>query len=92
MRLTIGLWLEHPVVQIPWFGLTPCPLVIFTFGCLLIARLPIHWWLLAIPVIWSLIGGSAAFLLQVPQDTVLLASGALTLALLWRTDTYAAHG
>ena len=28
-------------------------------------------WLLAIPFIWSLIGGSAAFLLDVPQDWVL---------------------
>jgi hypothetical protein len=31
--------------------------------------------LLVIPVLWSLVGGSAAFLLQVPQDWILLASG-----------------
>ena len=31
--------------------------------------------LLVIPVVWSLVGGSAAFLLDMPQDWPLLASG-----------------
>jgi hypothetical protein len=61
------------------FGITPCPVTIFTLGMLLLAR-PMYWWLLAIPVLWSLVGGSAAFLLGVPQDWVLLLSG---VAVLW---------
>jgi hypothetical protein len=56
---------------------------IFTFGLLLIARRP-PWPLLIVPVLWSLVGGSAAFLLRVPQDWLLLVTGPLTLVLLWR--------
>ena len=33
------------------------------------------YWLLVIPFIWSLIGGSAAILLDVRQDWLLLVSG-----------------
>jgi hypothetical protein len=58
------------------FGIAPCPVTLFTFGLLLLARGPVAWWLLVIPVAWSLVGGSAAFLLHVPQDWVLLFSGA----------------
>jgi len=36
---------------------------------------PISRWLLVVPFCWSLIGGSAAVLLHVPQDWLLLASG-----------------
>jgi hypothetical protein len=75
----IGLWLEHSLEGVPMFGVTPCPVTIFTLGLLLLAA-PMPRWLLAIPFIWSLVGGSAAFLLGVPQDWVLLASG---VAALW---------
>ena len=34
------------------------------------------------PLLWSLVGGSAAFLLQVPQDWALLLSGILLAAAL----------
>ena len=75
----IGLWAGHALEEAPMFGITPCPVTIFTLGMLLLAR-PMYWWLLAIPVLWSLVGGSAAFLLGVPQDWVLLLSG---VAVLW---------
>ena len=44
------------------------------------------WMLLlaAIPLLWSIIGGSAAFLLNVPQDLGLLAAVALWLAVSFR--------
>jgi hypothetical protein len=45
------------------FGVTPCPVTIFTFGLLLV-------------------GGSAAVLLQVPQDWLLLVSGCVALPLI----------
>jgi hypothetical protein len=57
----------------PVFGVTPCPLTLFTWGILLMAR-SVPRWLLVIPFAWALVGGSAAVLLQVPQDWLLLAS------------------
>jgi hypothetical protein len=70
----IGLSTGHRYPELPMFGLTPCPVTIFTFGMLLLTRHPISRRLLIIPAIWSLIGGSAAVLLRVPQDWLLLAS------------------
>jgi hypothetical protein len=43
---------------------------------------PVPRWLLVIPVIWSLIGGSAAILLAVPQDWLLLVSGFVAVPLI----------
>jgi hypothetical protein len=71
----LGMWTGHAYPQMPMFGVTPCPVTIFTFGLLLLAGPRVPLWLLPIPLVWSLIGGSAAFLLQVPQDWFLLVSG-----------------
>lgn len=71
----LGMWTGHAYPQMPMFGVTPCPVTIFTFGLLLLASPRPPLWLLPIPLVWSLIGGSAAFLLQVPQDWFLLVSG-----------------
>jgi hypothetical protein len=69
----------------PMFGIAPCPVTIFTFGVLMLARGHVQLWLLAVPVTWSLIGGTAAFLLRVPQDGFLLVSGLVSVpALLMR--------
>jgi hypothetical protein len=76
----IGLALGHRYMDIPQFGVTPCPVTLFTFGSLLLFRGVLSWCVLAAPVLWSLIGGSAAFLLGVPQDWLLLFSGILTIA------------
>jgi hypothetical protein len=54
------------VSRIPTFGV-PCPTTIFTAGMLMLAS-PASWRLSIVPVIWSLIGGSAAFLLGVRAD------------------------
>lgn len=70
--------------RIPTFGL-PCPTTIFTAGVLMLAT-PRSWTLSIVPVIWSAIGGSAAFLLGVHADVALpVAGGALAIFLLWRT-------
>lgn len=71
----VGMWTGHSYPQMPMFGVTPCPVTIFTFGLLLLVVSRVPLWLLAIPLVWSLIGGSAAFLLRVPQDWFLLVSG-----------------
>jgi hypothetical protein len=76
----IGLWTGHRYPGMPMFGITPCPVTIFTLGLLLLTTAPVSRWLLPIPFIWTLIGGSAAFLLGVPQDWLLLLSG---IAILW---------
>jgi hypothetical protein len=63
--------LGHSYPQAPTFGLTPCPLVVFTFGILGLSRDRTPWLLFAAPIIWSFIGGSAAFLLNVEPDWAL---------------------
>jgi hypothetical protein len=68
--------------EMPMFGVTPCPVTIFTFGFLLLTTPPLSRWLLVIPSIWSLIGGSAAILLHIPQDWLLLASGFMAVPLI----------
>ena len=66
--------LDHrSLLRIPTFGL-PCPTTIFTAGVLMLAT-PRCWSLTVIPVIWSAIGGSAAFLLGVHADVALPIAG-----------------
>lgn len=79
----IGLGSGHRLGELPMFGITPCPVTIFTFGLLLLAASPVPHWLFMIPIIWSVIGGSAAFLLGVPQDWLLLFGG-VTIAVILR--------
>jgi hypothetical protein len=64
----------HAYWRSPTFGV-PCPTTIFTFGVLWLARRPFPRYVLAVPIIWSVIGGSAAFILRVPQDLGLVAAG-----------------
>jgi hypothetical protein len=73
------------------FGVTPCPVTIFTFGILILTTRPISHWLLVIPFIWSLIGGSAAVLLQVPQYWVLLVSGFIAVPIIVVRDRQQRH-
>ncbi len=77
-----GLVLGHPFPNLPLFGVAPCPILIFTFGLLLMLRGPVASWVIVIPVLWSIVGGSAAILLNVPQDLMLPVGGALTVGLL----------
>lgn len=81
----IGIGSGHRLGELPMFGMTPCPVTLFTFGLLLLAASPVPRWLLITPVIWSLIGGSAAILLGVPQDWLLLFSGVTVVAILRRS-------
>jgi hypothetical protein len=77
--------LDHcSLLRIPTFGL-PCPTTIFTAGALMLAT-PRSWSLSIVPVIWSAIGGSAAFLLGVHADVALPIAGvALAIFLMRRT-------
>lgn len=73
--------LGHPYPYSPTFGL-PCPTTIFTFGMLLFVNKKISIGLLIIPVIWTLIGLSAAINLSIYEDFGLLVAGVLGLILI----------
>ena len=73
----------HPYPAMPTFGL-PCPSTIFTIGILAFAgpvypRSP-----LIVPALWCLVGGQAAFSLNVTPDFALFAAFLVALALLVR--------
>ena len=82
----VGYLLGHGWPRAPMFGVAPCPTTIFTLGMLLLmeGRVPVH--LLVIPVLWSLIGAAAVWLLDVPEDFGLLLAGALAVFLIFRKN------
>ena len=75
----VNSWTGHAFPATPMFGVTPCPLVIGTFGFLLLTSARAPWALLAIPLVWSIIGGSAAWLFDMGTDLALPISAVLTL-------------
>ena len=78
----IGYASGHGLMKGPLFGVAPCPTTIFTIGVLLLASGGWVIWLAIIPIMWSVIGSSAAGLLGVPEDFGLaVAAGALLIVL-----------
>lgn len=71
----LGNLLGHTYPRSPCFGVAPCPTVVFTFGLLLLADRKVPGWLLLIPVLWSLVGFSAAINLGIREDFGLLVAG-----------------
>jgi hypothetical protein len=78
----IGYASGHGLMKGPLFGVAPCPTTIFTIGVLLLANGRWVIWLAIIPIIWSLIGSSAAGLLGVPEDFGLAVSASALLIVL----------
>lgn len=70
----------------PAFGVSPCPLTMFTLGLLLLVDERPPLWLWIVPLAWSLIGGTAAFLLGLPQDWGLLIAGPAAIWLAYRSE------
>ncbi len=70
----IGHLLGHQYPYSPTFGL-PCPTTIFTFGILLFVDNKISFAVLLIPLLWSLLGFSAALNLSIYEDFGLLLAG-----------------
>jgi hypothetical protein len=66
--------LVYPLVGVPSFGI-PCPSTILTIGFLFAANPGFPGTLAVIPIIWSVIGGSATALMGVWADAVLLFAG-----------------
>lgn len=71
----------HRYPAFPTFGL-PCPTTIFTLGMLAFLVPPYPRAVLMAPLLWSLVGAQAAFLLGVPPDLGLLAAAAAGVSLL----------
>ena len=77
----LGYFLGHIYPRTPTFG-APCPTTIFTFGVLLFASKKIPKYLLIIPLIWSIIGFSAAINLHITEDLGLFLAGLLGVLLI----------
>jgi len=73
----LGLAAGHAYPYAPMFGVTPCPTTIFTFGVLLLADDRVPRWLLPIPLLWSLVGVSAAVQLGFREDLGLVVAGVI---------------
>ena len=73
----LGISFGHSYPKAPMFGVAPCPTTIFTFGILLWTTKSVPAYLLVIPLLWSIVGMTAAVNLRVPQDYGLVVSGVL---------------
>ncbi len=82
----LGMASGHNWPQAAMFGVAPSPMVIFTFGVLLLAtpRVPIV--PIVIPVMWALISGSAAWFLDIPEDVSLPLAGVVAVFVLVRKN------
>jgi hypothetical protein len=81
----LGTLLGHGYPRSPSFGVAPCPMIIFTFGLLLLTNAKVPKSLLVIPFLWSLLGVSASYQLGIREDIGLLVAGVLGVGLLiWR--------
>ncbi|MGD9866821.1 MAG: DUF6064 family protein [Hyphomicrobiales bacterium] len=62
--------------NIPAFGVTPCPLTLFTLGVLLM-RPRMTWGIAVIPLMWALAGAGMAWVLGVREDLLLALAAAV---------------
>lgn len=76
----VGAAVGHAYPSNPTFGL-PCPTTLFTMGILLWAK-PARPALVIIPVLWSIVGLTAALRLGVLEDSALAVSAAAGVALI----------
>jgi hypothetical protein len=79
----LGYLLGHRYPASPTFGL-PCPTTIFTFGVLLWLEPAPPWWLLVVPLLWALVGTSAALQLGMREDLGLAVSAIIVIYVLLR--------
>jgi hypothetical protein len=72
----LGYMWGHSYPNSPTFGV-PCPTTIFTFGLLLYSVHRVPWYILIIPLLWSVVGFSAALNLHILEDFGLVLAGLL---------------
>ena len=75
-----GTLAGHGYPALPTFGL-PCPTAIFTIGVLALASGAGLRAVLTVPILWSLVGSQAAFVLDVKPDLGLLVAGVVAVGL-----------
>lgn len=75
-----GTLAGHGYPALPTFGL-PCPTTIFTIGVLALASGTSLRAVLTVPILWSLVGSQAAFVLDVKPDLGLLVVGVVAVGL-----------
>ncbi|HJU73424.1 MAG TPA: DUF6064 family protein [Gemmatimonadaceae bacterium] len=78
----LGTAFGHSYPAAPTFGL-PCPTTVFTFAMLLWAWPSVPRALLIIPILWAVVGTSAAALLGVPEDFGLPVAAVVAVLVLW---------
>jgi hypothetical protein len=74
--------------RMPAFGV-PCPTTLFTAGLLLAVVPPLPRWVFAAPILWALIGGSAAVTLGVTPDYMLFVAALAMLGYAIKPDILA---
>jgi hypothetical protein len=77
----LGMAFGHSYPEIPILPL-PCPLTILTFGLLLMTK-KIAKAVVVIPLIWSVIGFTAALQFEIYQDVMLLVAGIIGTIMLY---------
>jgi len=82
----ISWMIEGSLMRVISFGL-PCPTVIFTFGLLMLSGSKFRKYTLIIPVIWAIIGTSAAYYFGVYQDVMLIISAVTAFVFLTKKKT-----
>jgi hypothetical protein len=75
----LGLVFGLSYPRLPSFGV-PCPTTILTVGALLMLPRSDARVVTLIPILWTAVGGSAAFVLGIQADLLLPVAGALMLA------------
>ena len=80
-----GYLIGHVYPYQPTFGV-PCPTTIFTFGLLLWTSPKVPKPILAVPLLWSFVGFTAAFGFGILEDILLLVSGVVGVVLIWYRD------
>jgi hypothetical protein len=83
-----GILIGHAYPHAPPFGLTPCPLIAFTFGLLLLTVQKVPKTLLIIPFFYAL-SGILWVLIGVLEDIGMVLSGLLGVGLIWARDAKA---
>ena len=79
----VGFVVGHTYPDAPTFGV-PCPTTIFTLGLLVWAGPTVPMRLIVIPVLWAIVGVSAAINLGMAEDFGLPLAAVLLIALGWR--------
>lgn len=75
----LNVVLGHGYPMMPTFGV-PCPTTIATLGLLAWAVPSPPWYVWVVPILWTLIGTSAAFTLGIYEDLGLLAAAVAAIA------------